>query len=347
MIDYQEIIEQLDEDKVKALLDKLEIPYQDKGAFLVCKTACHNADLEEASDKLYYYKNTHMFVCYTECGNLSIFKFLKNYYETRGIEYDWVTDIYEVILDCSKYDKFNFAPNKYKSIRDKYERQKVIELPAYDEGALDCFIKYYPPEWLKDGISKEAMDKYGIRYSISQNKIIIPHQDVNGRLVGIRGRALNPQEIEMVGKYMPIKIEQTWYKHPLSMNLYGLYQNKENIKKNGICFLAEAEKSVMQAESFHRDNCTVATCGSQLNKFLIKIIMNECHPNEIVIAYDKEDDTDDKYFNKLVGLCKKYKNYANFSFIYDWDNLLELKDSPYDKGEEVFEELLKRRVKIR
>lgn len=347
MINYQEIIEQLDIDKVKALLDKLEVPYQDKGAFLVCKTACHNADLDEASDKLYYYKNTHMFVCYTECGNLSIFKFLKNYYEVRGIEYDWVTDIYEVILDCSKYDKYNFAPTKYKSVRDKYKPQKILTLPEYDEGALDCFIKYYPPEWLNDRISKDAMDKYNIRYSISQNKIIIPHYDVNGRLVGIRGRALDPQEIEMVGKYMPIKIEQTWYKHPLSMNLYGLYQNKENIKKNGICFLAEAEKSVMQAESFKRDNCTVAVCGSQFNKYSLKTLINECHPKEIVICFDKEDNTDDKYFNKLYAIGKKYQNYANFSFIFDWDNLLEMKDSPFDKGEKVFEELLERRVKIR
>lgn len=347
MIDYEEIIEQLDEDKVKALLEKLEVPYQDKGAFLVCKTACHNADLEEASDKLYYYKNTHMFVCYTECGNLSIFKFLKNYYEVRGIEYDWVTDIYNVVLDCSRYDKYNFQPKKYKAIREKYETQREVELPKYNEGALGCFVKYYPIEWLNDGISKTAMDKYEIKYSISQNKIIIPHRDIEGNLVGIRGRALNPEEVELFGKYMPVKLENTWYTHPLSMNLYGLYQNKENIKKNGICFIAEAEKSVMQAESFGRDNCVVSVCGSQLNKFSLKKLVNECHPKEIVICFDKEDNTNDMYFNKLYALGKKYQNYADFSFIFDFKGLLKLKDSPFDKGERVFEELLSKRVKIR
>ena len=40
------------------------------------------------------------------------------------------------------------------------------------------------------------MDKYNIRFSPTQNKIIIPHYDINGRLVGIRGRALNIEEVE-------------------------------------------------------------------------------------------------------------------------------------------------------
>lgn len=57
------------------------------------------------------------------------------------------------------------------------------------------------------------MDKYNILYSISQEKIVIPHYDINNNLVGIRGRALNEWEIENVGKYMPIRIENKWYAH--------------------------------------------------------------------------------------------------------------------------------------
>lgn len=45
-------------------------------------------------------------------------------------------------------------------------------------------------------------------------------------------------------------------------------------------------------------------------------------------------------------MCKKYKNYANFSFIYDKKKLLKLKDSPTDRGEEIFKKLLKERVKV-
>ena len=38
---------------------------------------------------------------------------------------------------------------------------------------------------------------------------------------------------------------------------------------------------------------------------------------------------------------------AQFSYIWDYDNLLEEKDSPYDKGQEVFEELYRNRIKVR
>ena len=48
--------------------------------------------------------------------------------------------------------------------------------------------------------------------------------------------------------------------------------------------------------------------------------------------------------NKLWKMASKYTNYSKISFIYDRENMLELKDSPSDKGEEIFTELLKRRV---
>lgn len=350
MFDYEAIIEQLNDDKIKALLDRLDIPYIDKDGYIMCKTACHNIDLEEASYKLYYYKNNHIFVCYTECGNMSIFKFLRHYYETRQIEYDWYRDIYQVILDCSNFTKSDgFAPETYKSMRDKYHIQrKIKQLPEYDAKCLDCFVKYYPPEWLSDGITKAAMDKFDIRYSISQNKIIIPHYDIDNRLVGIRGRALNEWDIEIFGKYMPVQIEQTWYSHPLSMNLYGLNVNKDNIKQERICYLFEAEKSVMQVEGFNMPNCAVAVCGSNFNKYALNILIKYCAPSEIVICFDKEElPGQDKYFNKLYALGEKYKNYCNFSFIYDRSGLLNLKDSPSDHGEEVFKKLLETRVKVR
>ena len=350
-MDYQAIIDNLQVESVIRLMEKLGATrWKDEGTHIVFPTICHNEDADEASMKLYFYKNTKLFMCYSNCQAMSVFKFLKNYYETRGIEYDWVSDVYNVILDCS-----NFKPNegfdvpKYKSIRGRFEPNKrEVELTEYNKGALDVFVKHYPPEWLRDGITKTAMDKFNIRYSISQNKIVIPHYDVGGRLVGIRGRALNEWEIENVGKYMPIRLEQTWYKHPLSMNLYGLYENQENIKRNHICYLFESEKSVMQCEAFDMPNCAVAVCGSQFNKYQLNLLMKHCQPREIVICFDKEENEgEDKYFNKLYAIGEKYKNYCNFSFVYDRLGLLEMKDSPSDKGEAVFRKLLEKRVKIR
>ena len=192
------------------------------------------------------------------------------------------------------------------------------------------------------------MDKFNIRFAPVENKIIIPHYDVNDRLIGIRGRALNPEEIKLVGKYLPVQIEGKWYSHPLSLNLYGLNITKENIKESGITYLFESEKAVMQMETFDLLNCSAAVCGSHLNKFALNILIKECHPKEIVLCFDQEEETkqSDKYFNHLYEICNKYKMYCNFSFIYDKQNLLNLKDSPTDKGEEVFRRLLKGRVRV-
>jgi DNA primase len=220
-------------------------------------------------------------------------------------------------------------------------------LPEYSSNVLDCFVRQYPNEWLSDGISAETMDKFNISYSISQNKIIIPHYDVDGRLVGIRGRALNEWEIENIGKYTPIRVEQTWYKHPLSMNLYGLNITKDNIRNRGICFLVESEKAVMQMENFSFPNCAAAVCGSNFNKYQLNILMKTCCPTEIVLCFDKEElPGEEKYFDKLYDICRKYRQYAQFSFIYDRERFTGLKESPTDRGEEVFLKLLEKRVRV-
>lgn len=350
-MDYAEIISNLNTDSVIHLMTELGADrYDDRGDFVIFPTICHNLESTEASMKLYFYKKNKMFVCYTECGSMSIFKFLRTYYEERQIEYDWYQDIYEVVCNCSSFkQKEGFIKPVYKSLKERYSvARKEVQLPEYSPNVLDCFIKHYPPEWLNDGISRLAMDKFNISYSISQNKIIIPHYDIDGRLVGIRGRALNEWEVENVGKYAPIRIENTWYKHPLSMNLYGLNVNRKNIRAHGLCFLFESEKAVMQMENFHLPNCSVAVCGSNFNKYQLNILMKTCAPHEIILCFDKEElPGEDKYFNKLWNICQKYKNYCNFSFIYDREGLLDLKDSPTDKGEETFVKLLGKRVIVK
>ena len=85
----------------------MDIPYQEKESCLIMPTICHNENIEEASWKLYYYKNTHMFYCYTECFGQSIFSFLKNYYLTRNIDYDWYEDIYKVINSEKAINELN------------------------------------------------------------------------------------------------------------------------------------------------------------------------------------------------------------------------------------------------
>ena len=349
MIDYEQIVKDLKDEEVIRLMYELGVDrHEETDNYIIFPTICHNENAIEASMKLYYYKDTHLLYCYTEDGPMTIYKFLENYYKTRNIEYNWGQDILKVVFQCSAATELTTKETIFKqSLKDKYRKRQSIQLAAYSPNVLESFVKQYPIEWLEDNISAGAMDKYNIRYSISQNKIIIPHYDINNRLVGIRGRALNESEIAYA-KYAPVKIEDIVYKHKLSLNLYGLNHNWENIKELGICYIAESEKAVLQSELFGEKNCTVAICGSSLNIYQIKLLMQHCQPKEIVLCLDKEElPGEDKYFYKLWDMCSKYKLYTNMSFIYDRENLLNLKDSPFDRGRNIFNKLLEKRVKVK
>ena len=87
----------------------------------------------------------------------------------------------------------------------------------------------------------------------------------------------------------------------------------------------------------------------KFNKFLIKQLV-KLGVTDIIVAYDRmnHDKISQKvYFNKLYSMCQKYKNYANFSFIFDTDGILEYKAAPFDSGVETFEKLFNRRVFVK
>lgn len=240
---YEQLINNLDSSKIVELMNKLGVELvKETNDYIIFPTICHNVNADEASSKLYYYKKNHLFYCYTECGPMNIFQLLRHYYEIREIDYDWYTDIFSVIENCSAVRNVDqLFVSKREKYTDKFKKREVPELAIYPREILDVFVHKYPVEWINDGITPAAMDKFNILYSISQNKIIIPHFNVEGELIGIRGRALNEWEVELGGKYMPVKIEDKWYTHPLSLNLYGLNENLANIKTSGVVYLFEGE----------------------------------------------------------------------------------------------------------
>lgn len=350
MIDYEKINENIIPEKVLNLMIKLGVSeYDDRNNdFYIFPTICHNRTESEASMKLYFYKDTKIFHCYTEDGSMTLFTFLKKYYETNGINYKWYKDIYLKVLACTSL-KSKIEINKEKSKYKRVKRVKRKTLPTnkiYDEKILKVFIEHPCIEWLNDGVTVEAMNKYNILYAPTDNKIIIPHYDYKNQLIGIRARSLNEWDI-INGKYKPICINEKIYSHKLSLNLYGLNKNLQNIRETGIVFLFEGEKSVLQMENFSIPNCGLAVCGSKMNKFQLILLLSLIQPDEIVICFDKEEiDGENKYFNKLYNMVKKYNNYSKFSFMYDINNLLKYKDSPTDRGEKIFMELFNTRVEV-
>lgn len=323
--------------------------YVEKQDYIQFKTICHNINPEEASLKLYYYKKNKRFHCYTDCGdNFGIAELFKRRFELLNKPYNFYQDIILSIAGKTKFDGFNLDDRSYKFDLERYKEQKIeVNIPTINKSLLNCFIFYPTPNWLLEGITVPAMKKYNILYSINQNKIIIPHYNINGELIGIRGRSLNPEDL-LLGKYMPVQIEGKIYSHPLGYNLYGLNLVKDNIKKSKMAIVFEGEKSCLLYETYFgsNNNISVAACGSSFHQYQLKLLC-AAGAEKILIAFDKEGESwkeQQRYYKKLKEICEKNSHLCNMGFIWDTQNLLGLKDGPLDKGKEIFLQLYKNAV---
>ena len=115
-----------------------------------------------------------------------------------------------------------------------------------------------------------------------------------------------------------------------------------------MAIIAESEKSVLQYDTMfgHENNICVAVCGSNLSAYQMNLLL-ELGVENVLIAFDKEGENyqeKQKYYQKLRKICERYKLRCNMGFIFDQDNLLNLKDSPTDRGKEVFTQLSREAV---
>ena len=345
MIDRKRLRESLTPDHIIYLMRLLgATEFEDKGNYIQFKTICHNVHEADAGYNLSYYKDNFRFYCFSNCHSMDIFQVIKNRWELLETGDDThFENLAYWVMNHSKVDLDNCIPEFKSPIDIKNYQTKTTEiiLPEKSPHVLDTFSDHHCAEWLADGISDEAMTKYGIKYSISRNAIIIPHHDVHGKLVGIRRRALNPEDVEH-GKYKPIFIEGVSYSHPLGYNLYGLDKVLEEVKVQKRIFIAEGEKAALQGYTMWGDrNVVVSACGNRINRWQIHLIMKYCRPNEIIIAFDKGLD-----YDEIHKMCEKYSCYCNFSYLYDYTGtLLNDKESPFDRPDSI-DALIKGRVKV-
>lgn len=368
-LDKDAIIESLTIKDVIAILTDLgsvpPIDYGDSG--LAFQTVCHGG----TNTKLYYYHEgtdiypAKLFHCYTKCGeSFGIIELVIRAKRAQGKTITFYQALRYIanITDNMFYSK-GMREKKDTNITDDWEwinkfkkknqrtKREIPQLSEISEHILELF--YYAPhiEWLNDGISRNSIIKYEISYYGLTNKIIIPHRDLDGRLIGIRGRALCEREIEEGYKYMPITIEGETLSHKLGLNLYGLYHCQEAIKRMGKIMLVEGEKSALLGDTFYgANNFVVATCGSSLTDTQCQIIRS-LGVREVFIAYDKEYENHESrkaevYYNKLLKLAHKLTPYVTVYLVMDRQNLLKKQESPLDRGKKVLEKLMKDKILI-
>ena len=73
-MDAAKVVDMLSDRDLWDLLESLDAKPEKKGNTYVCETVCHCGDKK----KLFYYRDSKNFYCYTNCGSMSIFDFVSN-----------------------------------------------------------------------------------------------------------------------------------------------------------------------------------------------------------------------------------------------------------------------------
>lgn len=267
-------------------------------------------------------------------GNL--FGFVKQYFQcdTRRTieiltEYAGITDKIDVPRDKLA------ATNVCK----KFQPPKTTEKPSKGTVLPDDYMLRYEKRadklavWENEHISKESLSKFQVYYDSFSDRLVYPIRNLKGEIVNVGGRTLDPDwKAKKLRKY-------TYFFGWGTMNvIYGLSENLESIKKEHEIILFEGCKSVLLADTWGIHNCG-ALLTSHLNPSQLKMLVQlGCR---VVFALDK--DVDVRRDHNIQTL----KRYVNVEYIVDKDGLLDEKDSPVDKGQEVFWKLFANKQKLR
>jgi hypothetical protein len=346
---------QIQAEDVKEILKKYDVePVSENASMIIYPTVCHNLDHNHASHKLYYYKKDNIFKCYTECDEVfDLFQLIIKMDNLRGKQ----TSLREALgkagidtvqpIDENEYYSVRKQLSYLHSMNDK-EELEIVDMTVYSKAILDKYVfdlEYLRP-WIQEGIGPTTLTKYGIKFDMTESAIVIPYFNLEKDLVGIRGRFLAEGAR---AKYMPMKHDGNYLSHPTSQILYGLNVNKEAISRIGTVVLFEGEKSVMKMDTIYgADNISVAVSGKNISKTHIQMLV-ELGVKEVIIAFDREYDSINELNKKLEEyrrITKQMKHFFNISIMIDKEFTLPFKESPIDRGKDVFEKLLATRVFI-
>lgn len=351
------LIKKMNSSDIIRLMEKLGVPesmikYGNNS--LIFPTICHNEMSNDPSHKLYYYEATKRFYCYTNCKSMSVFDFIIKVYQTRGykIEFREAYNILDEIVSKRIKNGFAILSNPKPLVPDKIEKNWEEQLPVYNHHILECFTQQprFLDVWMSEGIDYDVLIEFGVRFDMVRNRIVFPILDRNGRLVGIRVRNFNQEDLDSGRKYMPLWHNEELYNCPKMMVVYGYYQNKAVIKKLKEVIVFEAEKSVLKYGSCFTQNKSVAVGGSSFSQYH-GIILKDAGVIKIVLAFDNDYSEDgDKYYGlkKMIKEAKKIQDMGfEVEIIYDWEQeYLGNKDAPIDLGRSVYSKLYRERKKL-
>ena len=258
---------------------------------------------------------------------------------SRNDKIDDIIDLVRYQLGCSFNESINFiaevcgvkghAPKIKMIDKLRYiQREKVkAEKPKFkvlSEKTRDAFVKGEVKIFTDDGIDYETQKFFDVRYDVLGNRAVFPIRDFEGNLITFKGRTLEEDYVEKgIAKYL--------YYHNFDGRyfLFGYYENYFDILDSEYLIITESEKGVLQLRTMGIYNA-VATSKKRISEEQAEVI-NKLN-KKIVLAYDK-----DVEMAEIERECSKLD--GDVYYIKDEWDLLGKKDSPTDKGIDIWNKL--------
>jgi len=254
-------------------------------------------------------------VCYNK--KLSFFEALKYICDLLGISY--YHDFDDDIPESLKITKL-----LYEMQRGEFDQEEK-PLKPISEKILTYYKPYVNNMFLNDGISYETQKEFEIEYDEFSNRVTIPIRSEIGDLVGVKGRLFKEIIEEWEQKYI--------YLEPCARSkiLYGLNKTYPYIKKEGKCFVGEAEKFCLQLWSMGYYN-SVGIGGKKISSQQIEKLTRL--GVDLIFAFDR-----DVTKKEIEEIADRFVDGMSIWYLFDDNNILNEKESPSD-SQEKFEYLL-------
>ncbi len=199
----------------------------------------------------------------------------------------------------SLYILMNYAKEYYRKLLFDHEEGRSIGLSyfrerGFNDRTLEKFeLGYSLDEWdhltkkaIADGHSEDMLEKAGLlirkeggkRYDRFRGRVIFPVHNLSGKVIAFGARILKKEKDQP--KYINSPETEIYHK---SNVLYGLFQGKNAIRREGFCYLVEGYTDVISLHQSGIDN-VVASSGTALTEDQIKLIRR--FSENITVLYD-------------------------------------------------------------
>lgn len=256
--------------------------------------------------------------------------------EQRLAEFADILSTVKSVMNITDYYDFFGDRGIFGGFYERIRKRNISKINTYDESLLDKYKMYGNARFVKDHISIDAQQFFGIRYDVESQGIVIPIRNQLGQLMGIKVRCnYEVEDGEMKYYYLiPCAMSQT---------LFGYSQNYNYLVDNTV-YILESEKSVMQCYSYGIRNCVALGSGSISNKQVQMLF--ELNPKKIIFLHDTG--FKQEYLDRNITMIKNYSRFSEVEVGYwDYDGKdYEDKVSPSDLGKVKFEQIINTEIKM-